>query len=310
VTRDLVEGGSRRGVHRPLPGALEPLRSAFGHLSCLGLGNYHHVVAPRIVLHFHPGWGFGDGTVLDAIATSGWYRSQWHTGTSNGSLTAYHGGDRWQWESRMFEGRYDSAADVDRPVYGAWNRRDDAYGASPRFGSAYLRLRPDVVQRATFCWPDSVYRPQMIGGPDKLEQLCRLADAGAVDPSMLSSAADLPLDDPLNDYVEAHVHGGLSITRDVEAVVLDPTDREALSATLERLACPVEEHPGYHVAADAIDPDYRGPVPTELARLLGGEITPARLAEASRSGDHDPQAVKWLWHCLARFGRQRSHPQR
>lgn len=100
------------------------------------------------------------------------------------------------------------------------------------------------------------------------------------------------------------MHGGLSVTRDVEAVVLDPTDREEHSGTIQRLGCPVEEHPGYCVTADAIDPDYRGPVPVESAGLLGGEITPARLANASRSGDHDPQAVKWLWHCLARFDRQ------
>jgi hypothetical protein len=261
-------------------------------------------VAPRIVLHFHPGWGFDGGTVLEAIASSGWYRSQWQTGTSNGGLTAHRGGDRWRWESQMFDGRYDDARPMDRPVYGAWNRRDDIYGASPRFGSAYLRLRPEANERATFCWPDSVYRPPMVGGPEKLEELCQLADSRDVDLSELSSAAaDLPLDDPLNDYVEAHVHGGLSITRDVEAVVLDPTDREVHSATLERLGCDVEEHSGYRVAADAIEPDYRGSVSIELARLLGGDITPARLSEASRSGDHDTQAIKWLWHCLARFGR-------
>ena len=261
-------------------------------------------MAPRIVLHFHPGCGFGDGTVLEAIASSGWYRSQWQTGTSNGGLTAHRGGDRWRWESTMFEGRYDDARAMDRPVYGAWNRRDDIYGASPRFGSAYLRLRPETRERATFCWPDSVYHPPVVGGPEKLEELCQLADARSVDPSELSpAAADLPLDDPLNDYVEAHVHGGLSIIRDVEAVVLDPTDREAHSATLERLGCAVEEHSGYRVTADAIEPDYRGSVPIELARLLGGEITPARISEASRSGDHDTQAIKWLWHCLARFGR-------
>lgn len=276
-----------------------------GHLTGLWLQAYDYVVAPRIVLHFHPGWGFGDVTVLDAIATSGTYRSQWQTGTSNGGLTAHRGGQRWRWESRMFDGRYDDAPAAERPVYGAWNRRDDVYGASPRFGSAYLRLRPDVSQRSTFCWPDSVHHPQTVAGPEGLEQLCQLADSRVVDPSMLSAAlADLPLDDPLNDYVEAHVHRGLSVIRDVEAVVVDPTDREEHSATLERLGCPVEEHPGYRMTADAIDPDYRGPVPGELARLLGGEITPARLANASRSGDHDPQAVKWLWHCLARFGRQ------
>jgi hypothetical protein len=102
--------------------------------------------------------------------------------------------------------------------------------------------------------------------------------------------------------------GGLSVIRDVEAVVVDPTDRQEHSATLERLGCAVEEHPGYCVTAEAIDPDYRGPVPVQLARLLGGEITPARLSSASRSGDHDPQAIKWLWHCLARFGRRWPDP--
>jgi len=267
--------------------------------------DYDQVVAPRIVLHFHPGWWFGAGTVLDAIAASGVYRSQWETATSNGGLTAHPGGDRWRWESRIFEGRYDDAGAADRPVYGAWNRRDDPYGASPRFGSAYLRLGPEASERATFCWPDSVYDPQAVGGLGRLEELCRLADAGILDPSVLpDSAADLPLDDPLNDYVEAHVHGELLITRDVEALVVDPTDREAHAGVLERLGCPVEEHAGYRVTAEAIDADYRGLVPVELARLLGGEITPARLAAASRAGDHDPQPVKWLWHCLARFGRQ------
>lgn len=137
--------------------------SHVGHLTCSQLNASDCIVAPRIVLHFHPGWGFADGTALDAIATSSWYRSRWQTGTSNGGPTAYRGGDRWRWESTMFQGRYDDAPNEDRPVYGAWNRRDDVYGASPRFGSAYLRLRPDLSRRATFCWPDSVYHPQTVG---------------------------------------------------------------------------------------------------------------------------------------------------
>lgn len=256
-----------------------------------------------IVLHFHPGWPFADGTVLESIADTGVYRSQWETGTSNGGLTAVPGGDRWRWESRLFEGRYDGAGAAARPVYGAWNRHDDPYGGSPRFGSAYLRLRPEVTERATFCWPDSVYEPHAVGGPERLAELCRLADAGVLDPSLLpASAADLPLDDPLNDYVEAHVHDGLLVARDVEALVLDPSDRERHADALARLECPVEVHPGYRVRADSIDPTYRGPVPVELARSLGGDITPARLAEASTTAD--PQALKWLWHCLARFGRR------
>lgn len=260
-----------------------------------------------VVLHFHPGWPHGTGTVLDAIAADGRYLSQWVTGSSNGGLTAHPGGQRWQWESRLFEGRYDDGDPAVRPVYGAWNRRDDPFGAAPRFGSAYVRLRPEVLARTTFCWPDSVYEPQAVGGAERLAELCALADAGRLDPALLpASAADLPLDDPLNDYVEAHVHGGVVLADDVEAVVLDPSDlpahRHALGA-LEDLGIAVQTHGGYRVTAADIDDSYRGEVPVALARELGGDLTPARLAAVQRSGAHDPQAVKWLWHCLARFGR-------
>lgn len=261
-------------------------------------------MSPRIVLHFHPGWPFGDGTVLDAIVATGVYRSQFETGTSNGGLTGYPGGARWRWENRLFMGRYDPSSVSDRPVYGAWNRRDDIYGAAPRFGSAYLRLRPDVNERATYCWPDSVYEPQAFGGPEVLAELTRLADAGSVDASLLpKAAADLPLDDPLNDYVEAQVHGRLLLARDVEALILDPSDYEAHTQVLGRLDLPVEVHPGYRATAEMIAPAYRGEAPITLAHQLGGEITPARLGDASRSSEIDAQALKWLWHCVARFGR-------
>ena len=42
-------------------------------------------MAPRIVLHFHPGWGFGESTVLGAIAAAGVYRSQWVTERPTGA---------------------------------------------------------------------------------------------------------------------------------------------------------------------------------------------------------------------------------
>ncbi|NYE35146.1 hypothetical protein F4692_000250 [Nocardioides cavernae] len=252
---------------------------------------------PALVLHFHPGWGAtgraGGPTVIDALVESGAYVSQWVTGTSNGGLAAHPGGDRWAWESRLFAGRYDDSPPGDRPVYGAWNRHGDAYGAAPRFGSAYLRLRPAAVDRATFCWPDSVHRPEAFGGPDRLDELCALADAGGL------------LTDPLDDYVEAQMHGGVLLSRDVEAVVVDPSDLDAHRRPLGRLPFPVEVHPGYRVSARDIDPGYRGEVPVALAGRLGDEVTPAALSTAQRTGDHDPQALKWLWHCLARFGRLR-----
>lgn len=49
--------------------------------------------------------------------------------------------------------------------------------------------------------------------------------------------------------------------------------------------------------------DYRGPEPLAVARSLGDWLTPEVIAAARRTGVHDPQTVKRVWHLLARFGR-------
>lgn len=243
----------------------------------------------HVTLQFHPDWPFGDGLVIEAIARDGRYRSQFETGISNGGLTAHEGGDRWRWESRLFGGRYDGAAHSQRPVYGALNFADDPYGGSVRFGSAHLRLREEVMDRCTFCFPDSVFEPKAVTGSDEVEDLIRLARASELD--------------PLDRYVEAHVHGQVSIVRDVETVVLDPcyqgTDVERAAETFD---CPVEWHPGFATATASLDPNYRSVEYVELAQSMASVITPDVLGQAARSGKYDGQALKRVWHYLARFG--------
>lgn len=165
-------------------------------------------VGQAITLQFHPDWPHQGRTVIESMARDRAYRSQFATGVSNGGLTAFPGGKRWGWESRLFEGRYDDAPPDRRPLYGAWNRTAAPYGAAIRFGSCYVRLRAEVVERATFCFPDSVFDPDDMGDVSDLRRLCDLADE-----------TDL---EPLDDYVEAHVHGPVRFETDVDAVVLDP----------------------------------------------------------------------------------------
>ena len=253
---------------------------------------------PAVTLQFHPDWPSRDGRVIESLAHDGVYASQFVTGTSNGGLTAYPGGDRWRWESRLFSGRYDDAPAAARPVYGAWNRRADPYGGAVRFGSAYLRLRPEAVARTTFCFPDSVHEPVDTGTAEMLPRLCRMAD---------EAASEAAVDD-LDDYVEAQVHGPVLLGADVEAVVLDPCFRGGpVEAAARRLSCRVELHPGFRASPDMFDPDYRGPEVVALARSLGAELTPQVVGDAARAGVHDPQALKRVWHCLARFGRAPHH---
>ena len=247
-----------------------------------------------ISLQFHPDWPAGDGgLVIESMARDGRYVSQFVTGTSNGGLTAHPGGDRWRWESRLFEGRYDDGPGDARPVYGAWNHADDPYGGAVRFGSAHLRLRPEVSARSTFCFPDSYLEPEHVGGPELLEELLALRVAAG--------------HDHLDDYVEAHVHGGVAFAADVEAVVLDPCFRGGpVEAAAYELGCAVEWHPGFRLATDNLDPEYRGQEVVDLAQALGDVLTPEVVGAAARSGDHDPQTVKRVWHHLARFGREAS----
>ncbi|MGW4651457.1 DUF3626 domain-containing protein [Kitasatospora sp. NPDC004289] len=250
----------------------------------------------RVTLNFHPDRTTAGRTVLAALAEDGSYHSQFVTGTSNGGLTAHPGGDRWAWESRIFGGAYDQAPPAERPVYGALDFRHRPYGAAPRFGSAFLRLTAGALDRTTFCYPDSFLEPAHFGTAERMA-LIELAEADD--------------QDALDDYVEAHVHGGVHLARDVEALVLDPcylgTEVEEAAAALP---CPVEYHPGLRLSTEVLrrHPDYRGPEFVELGLALArdGHLDPLVLGEAARSGEHDPQALKRVWHYLARFGGPRT----
>lgn len=243
-----------------------------------------------VTLQFHPDWPHGAGKVIESMAADRHYRSQFATGISNGGLTAFRGGDRWRWESRLFSGKYDDGPASARPVYGAWNRRADPFGGAIRFGSSYVRLRPEAVSRSTFCFPDSVHEPVDVGDATLLPHLCRMADESGFD--------------DLDECVEAHVHGSVRFGADVDALVLDPcfigTDVEEAA---EQLGCRIEVHPGFRASPDDFDPEYRGAHIVDLARSLGEELTPKVIGDAARAGVHPAQSIKQVWHCLARFGR-------
>jgi hypothetical protein len=249
--------------------------------------------ALRVTLHFHPDRVVGGVPILERMATDGGYRSLFETGTSNGGLTAHPGGDRWRWESRIFGGAYDDAPPSSRPKYGSLNFRRRRVGGSPRFGSAYLRLAAHTLATTTFCYPDSVFEPADFGVAARGSKLIALAEADDKD--------------PLDDYVEAHVHGVLDLGRDVEALVLDPCYRGTpVEEAAARLSCPVEWHDGFTLTVDELrrHPDYRGPEFVALGETIArdGLLDPRVIGDASRTGRFDEQSLKRVWHYVARFG--------
>ncbi|MEV7601751.1 DUF3626 domain-containing protein [Kitasatospora sp. NPDC089797] len=248
--------------------------------------------ALRVTLNFHPDRASRGRPILTALAEDGRYLSQFATGTSNGGLTAHPGGDRWRWESRIFNGAYDDAAPRERPVYGALDHRRNPVGAAPRFGSAHFRLAAHTLARTTFCYPDSVREP---------------TDFGTAERMGLIPIASADRQDALDDCIEAHLHGPVRLAEDVEALVLDPCYRgSSVERAARRLPCPVEWHPGFRLTVEELrrHPDYRGPEFVDLgARIaVDGVLDPRIVGTAAATGRHDPQAVKKVWHLLARFG--------
>lgn len=246
----------------------------------------------RVTLNFHPDRLLNGKPILDAMAEDGVYCSQFVTGTSNGGLTAYPGGDRWRWESRIFDGAYDEAPDHERPVYGALNFRRKPVGGAPRFGSAHFRLTAETLARATFCYPDSFLEPSDFGVASRM---------GLIDLALADRQDDL------DDYIEAQVHGPVLPNCHVEALVLDPSYQDtAVEAAALRLGCPVAWHPGFRLRVEELcrHPAYRGQEYVDLGAQIAvaGVLDPRIVGDAARADHYDPQAVKKVWHYLARFG--------
>ncbi|WP_405527313.1 DUF3626 domain-containing protein [Streptomyces avidinii] len=248
--------------------------------------------ALRVTLNFHPDRPLHGKPILAAMAEDGVYRSQFVTGTGNGGLTAHPGGDRWRWESRIFDAAYDDAAAHERPVYGALNFRRKPVGGAPRFGSAHFRLTARTLARTTFCYPDSFLEP---------------SDFGVAARTRLVEIALADRQDDLDDYIEAQVHGPVQLQCHVEALVLDPCYQgTAVETAALVLGCPVEWHPGFRLGVEELrrHPGYRGQEYVDLGTQIAvdGVLDPRIVGDAARAGLHDPQAVKKVWHYLARFG--------
>ena len=100
---------------------------------------------------------------------------------------------------------------------------------------------------------------------------------------------------------------GTTLARDMEALVLDGSYRGTpVETAARRLPCPVEWHPGYRLTMRELHrhADYRGQQYADLGGLIAerGVIDPRVIGDAARTGRHELQDLKMVWHTLARFG--------
>ncbi|WP_328473977.1 DUF3626 domain-containing protein [Actinoplanes sp. NBC_00393] len=186
-----------------------------------------------MTVNFHPDRLVADGrTVAQCLADDGVYRSQFETRISNGGLTAYPVGDRDRWEHRMFGGAYT--------------------GTAATFGALWQALSEQVARTGTALGV-SAASPQAW-----IEALATRRAAGRIGRA-------------LDDYVEAQIHGGLTVSRHVAAVVADR---------------------------------YRTPILD--AAVIGRAARDVVRAPHEWSRFDDPlQLIKYLWHILVLRGEPR-----
>ncbi|MBY5991881.1 DUF3626 domain-containing protein [Ferrimonas balearica] len=310
----------------------------------------HLLSQGAIALHFHPDRpGAEHPSVVAGLDACGHYLNQFESGLSNGLLDPSPDGRRARWEADLFGPEYARRVQyAERPKYGAWHLWPHSDGPAPRFGSCYLRLKPSVNARATFCWGDSHRQPRVRGTlaePDALlaamliECFERGTVLGAEGLSLASLIEGLSADNPtrwldgrpggnLDFYIEAQVHGPVSLSRDVEALVADPSFigtemGQRMEGLARRYGFPLHWHPGYRLRPDRVPMDKRGPAMPAVAQQvaeLGAQLGQGpwvdahhlglALAQSTKNpsawghwGEPPEQLMKWLWHLLVMLGR-------
>jgi Protein of unknown function (DUF3626) len=266
----------------------------------------------RVALHFHPDRPLSDGrTVAESLLQEGIYRSHFETGISNGGVTAHAGGRRDVCEQGLFGGAYHAPGVEmgDRPKYGSLDLLGHAEGPSPRFGSCYLVLAAPVSQRCTLTYQDSHGDPIECGTIEEFDDVfaallrdvflheCALGERDLTVAILLDRVerllanpverrlADRPAKN-LNQYIEAQVHGMVSLEDDADLLVVDPsfqgtTTAKFLSAVCERYGIIMQWHHGFRLSCDRVPRDFRGPTMPSLAK----RVAPNGTLDASLIGD-------------------------
>jgi Protein of unknown function (DUF3626) len=307
----------------------------------------HHIKThAQIGLHFHPDRPTSTRkNVAQALLEQGEYKSQFETLISNGKVSPHSGGDRDLWEENLFGGAYQSDGTLmsERPKYGALNLMLHPDGPSPRFGSCYFLLSPNVSSRSTFTYLDSHQNPYEKGTYQAFDMILAalleelfLRDFALGEKDLTPAKLihhvlnhlehgrkESLANRNLNHYIESQIHGPISLKEDVEVLVADPSFKdttvgETLEQMCSRYSIDLKWHMGYTLDVNEVPADFRGPFMPSLAKRIGlknvidaytiglGVMDLKQNPDAwSDRGTYEDvlQELKLLWHVLVKYGR-------
>ncbi|QDE30073.1 DUF3626 domain-containing protein [Shewanella polaris] len=298
----------------------------------------------RVALHFHPDRIDSRGlTVVNGLLRDGVYKSQFETHVSNGHLSPELGGSRDHFENKLFGNTYSGIKH--RPKYGALDFGLCSLGPAPRFGSCYFITHPQILSRCTFSYMDSYRQPKEKGTikcfdailaallSESFERQYALGIPGLKPNKLIehfsqhltddiSSRFDTAPSGNLDHYIEAQIHGDVSLDQDVAMLVADPSFKgnaigDSFIALCDEYSIELHWHQGRQINVSQVPDDFRGPtMPTLAQSIAENEFINAEIigraayhlqqqpASWSERGTHAKklQDLKLLWHVLVKYG--------
>lgn len=298
----------------------------------------------RVALHFHPDRLDKRGlTVIQGLLSDGEYRSQFETQISNGLLSPVLGGPRDHWENGLFADAYHGVEG--RPKYGALDLNLHPNGPAPRFGSCYLLTSPEVQQRATFTYLDSYRNPPEKGTLEFFDDVLAALMSESFERHYALGICDCPpstlvahlltqlsqspqarfaqaASKNLDHYIEAQVHGRVSLQHDVDYLVADPCFQQtdvhvAMQALCDEYEVALLWKPELSLAVSDVPDNFRGPLMPTIAKQVApqGTLDARQIGEAVKQVNVNfhlwqaygtraevIQQLKLLWHVLVRYG--------
>lgn len=202
----------------------------FGEADLDKLVAYIRSYAP-VTIQFHPDKKLPGGqAAIDSFLEDPFYKNQFQTKISSGSLGPSAGSSRDGWEKKIFDGAYHTGPLVpeERPKYGGLSALNSPKGnGGSWYGKCFFELRQDVKFRTTFtprnssgCGFDEV------STVDTIEVL--LDQIGNKDSDYLRKMFEVARGERTSidknysgSYVEAQVHGDIDLSRDVTFLVIE-----------------------------------------------------------------------------------------
>lgn len=299
-------------------------------------------------LHFHPDrLNKNNQSVVTSLISTGQYKNQFETKISNGLLSPELGGMRDQWENDFFGNIYNTLAidSSERPKYGSLDLMRSGNGPSPRFGSCFFLLRPSIKNNCTFSFGDSYKKPKEKGSNHFFEDIFAALMTESFERNFalgfkkmhpqdlihhLQKNLSLPYLDfetlpmikNLDHYIETQIHSPISLLKDVEILVADPSFRQTIIEEQFKTLCKKYEidlqwHKGYQLKVKEVPDNFRGPAMQVLAKMIAKDdlINPKIIGDATKGlrthskdwekfGDYKTclQSLKLLYHVIVKYG--------